>query len=258
MTPGAVSNPLLEAARGYARRDWPVFPVKPGGKVPLTQHGLKDASLDPAELAGWWRRWPNANVAVRTGADARLVVLDVDGSGGLDTLHELETGHEPLPATASVVTPGGGQHFYFAHPGGEVRNSAGQLGPGLDIRGDGGYVLAPPSVGANGRRYEPDARIPLAPIPAWLLGLLRSAHGRKREPVDTWVQMVRTGLPQGERNAGMARLTGHLLHRDVDVRLVAEIAHLVNTRNRPPLHDDEIDRIVESIAGRELRRRNGR
>jgi hypothetical protein len=99
--------------------------------------------------------WPDTGIAVRTGAESGLVVLDVDPQhGGDDTLAELLAAHGVLPITVECFTGGGGRHIYFRHPGGEVRNSAGKVGPGLDIRGDGGYVVAPPSPHPSGRRYE--------------------------------------------------------------------------------------------------------
>ena len=183
-------------------------------------------------------------------------MLDVDGEEGIESLRRLERQHERLPHTASVVTPRGGQHFYFRHPGGEVRNSAGKLGAGLDIRADGGYVLAPPSAAANGRRYEPDERVALAEMPEWLSERLTHAHSTGRPaPAGEWLSIT-AGLAEGERNQGLARLSGHLLARDVDARLVRDLILLVaRYRCRPPLDDHEAIRIVESIAGRELSKR---
>jgi hypothetical protein len=253
----SAGNPLLEGARRYARQNRPVFPCKPAAKVPLTGRGLLDATTDELVIAGWWQRWPDANVAIKTGRDSRLVVLDVDGEIGSESLGELERVHGELPRTATVVTPGGGQHFYFKHPGLEVRNSAGALAPGLDIRGDGGYVMAPPSIGPAGRRYEPDERAGVAVMPEWLREQA-TTPGDIPSPAPTteWLRIVH-GLGAGERNHGLARLTGHLLRRYVDVDLVAELVHLVNGRCQPPLPTAEVDRILESIAGRELRRRHG-
>ena len=252
---------LRYAALRYAAHGWPVFPCRPRMKVPATAHGLLDATTDAGLIEAWWQQWPDANVAMVTGRTSGVFTLDADGEKGMDSLRELQRENAPLPPTARIATPGGGEHRHFKHPGEHLRNSAGQLGPGLDTRGDGGYVLVPPSVGAGGRRYESIERAPLAPAPDWLLERLRGCsqhvpNGQcRREPTDTWVAYVRDGLPAGERNAGLARLVGHLLHQDVDVHLVAEIAHLVNTRCRPPLDSTEVDRVVASIAGREVRRR---
>jgi hypothetical protein len=251
---------LRDAALRYAAQGRPVFPCAPRVKRPLTEHGLKDATTDPGLIDAWWEQWPDANVAMRTGAPSRVVVLDTDGDEGAESRRGLERAHGPLPRTASVVTPNGGQHFYLAHPGVDVPNSAGKLGAGLDVRGDGGYVLVPPSIGSSGRRYEPDERSAIAPMPDWLQGALTRPHGERhdRTPASAWAAIVRDGLRQGERNHGLARLTGHLLSKNVDARLVREIAHLVNGRCKPPLTSHEVDCVVESIAGCELRkRRNG-
>ena len=150
--------------------------------------------------------WPDANVAGRTGRASGLVVVDVDGDEGIASLRDLERRYEPLPITASVVTPSGGQHFYFAHPGGHVPNSASALAAGLDIRGDGGYVLMPPSIGTSGRRYEPDERCPFAPLPGWLAERIATPENgeRPRTPTSVWVGIVRDGLPEGQRNDGLA------------------------------------------------------
>jgi hypothetical protein len=96
----------------------------------------------------------------------------------------------------------------------------------------------------------------MAEIPAWLLaGLVQACGGAARTPTSEWLRIVRDGLTEGERNHGLARLTGHLLRRYVDVDLAAELVQLVNARCKPPLPSGEVDRIVESIARRELQRR---
>jgi hypothetical protein len=138
--------------------------------------GLTVASIDPATIQGWWRRWPSANLAIRTGAVSGLVVLDVDPAhGGDESLEALVSDHGPLPPGRIVRTGSGGRHFYFAHPGGVIRNDAGRrLGRGLDIRGDGGYVIAPPSSHTSGSTYRWDGRERHLPNPpGWLLDRLR-------------------------------------------------------------------------------------
>jgi hypothetical protein len=138
---------MLKAALAYARRGVPVFPCEPGAKRPLTRDGHWDATKDPHAIVRWWKRWPSANVAVPTGEKSSVVVLDVDvDDGGPESLARLERVGDPVPKTARARTGGGGLHHFFRYPRGrEIRNSAGLLGAGLDVRGEGGYVVVPPS-----------------------------------------------------------------------------------------------------------------
>jgi hypothetical protein len=151
-----------------------VFPCEPGGKRPLTYNGFWDASADPRRVESWWSRWPAANLGVPTGERSGLLVLDVDpASGGPESLAALERVHGPLPRTAKARTGGGGMHVFFVYPvGEEVRNSAGKLGPGLDVRGEGGYVVVPPS--RTRGDYEWIDRSPLAGA-SWLIERLEGA-----------------------------------------------------------------------------------
>lgn len=134
---------MLRAALAYAKRGIPVFPCRTGGKEPLTPRGFKDATTDPRKVHAYWRRWPGANIGVPTGSRSGLLVLDEDRAGAIG---ELEEEQEPLPATTRARTGGGGLHLWFRLPAGvEIRNSAGRLAEGMDVRGEGGYVVAPPS-----------------------------------------------------------------------------------------------------------------
>ena len=138
---------LLKAALSYAGRTIPVFPCEPGGKRPLTYNGFWDATTNERHIKPWWGRWPAANIGVPTGERSGLLVLDVDPrDGGPKNLNTLERENGPLPRTARARTSGGGVHVFFRYPAQkEVCNSAGWLGPGLDVRGEGGYVMVPPS-----------------------------------------------------------------------------------------------------------------
>jgi hypothetical protein len=159
---------LLKAALTYARRGVPVFPCEPGAKRPLTRNGHWDATTDPHAIGRWWRRWPSANVGVPTGKKSGLVVLDVDvDDDGPESLARLEHAGAPVPKTARARTGGGGIHLYFRYPRErDIRNSAGLLGPGLDVRGEGGYVVVPPS--RTQGSYEWVDRSPLAEA-TWLI-----------------------------------------------------------------------------------------
>ncbi len=187
-------SPQLAAALSYAARGWRVFPLhsptRSGGctcgnadctqtgKHPRTHHGLKDASSAEGVLRIWWgQQWRRANVAIATGNRSGLVVLDVDPRHeGLRSLTQIQEQFGALPETLKVATGGGGEHWYFQHPGGDIlmRTGARVAGlEGLDVRGDGGYVVAPPSWHASGARYDwVDPSIPVASLPDWLLELL--------------------------------------------------------------------------------------
>lgn len=166
--------PLLRAALGYASRGRPVFPLEPRGKRPLTTHGCRDATADEAQIQAWWKRWPAANIGLATGR--RFAVLDVDGAEGYASIATLEAEHGALPGTLACITARG-EHRWFTTP--EVISNRAGLRPGLDARGEGGYVVAPPSIHMTGHVYR-WRRAPLAEAPAWLLALLRRQEVRPR------------------------------------------------------------------------------
>lgn len=169
-TLGPVHDALTYTAWG-----WHVLPIRAGAKLPATAHGFHDATDDPDRVLDWWDTQPAYGVGVATGEVSGLVVLDVD-PGGLETLRGLVAEVGPLPRTLAVHTPRGGLHGYYRHPGGRrVRCSAGKLGPNLDVRGDGGYVVAPPST-VDGKPYrwrdDPWPEPALADLPAQWVELL--------------------------------------------------------------------------------------
>jgi len=206
----------IDAALIYARRGWEVFPCHaparvPGsctcchadcsspGKHPRVRGGLNSATRDEDVIRRWWATWPNANVAVRTGAASDLVVVDIDPAhGGEDSLQSVLAAHGQLPPGRTIRTGSGGRHLYFAHPGDVVPNDVGRrLGSGLDIRGDGGYVIAPPSLHVTGGRYAVAARGGEIPdLPDWLLELVR-----KQEPPTRPMRPA----PNAEHGAAWAR-----------------------------------------------------
>jgi Bifunctional DNA primase/polymerase, N-terminal len=189
-------NTALDAALDFAARGLAVFPLnypvqrdgtlgcscgrqdcENPAKHPFWRfapNGLKNATTDPAQVTEWWRRNPSLNIGLATGS---VIVIDVDPRhGGFETWAALENHHDLLPLTWTVHTGGEGRHLYFAAPDGvTIRNSVGRLGPGLDVRGVGGSIIAPPSRHISGRLYEwleaPDDA-PLAPLPGWLIDKL--------------------------------------------------------------------------------------
>jgi len=147
-------GPILAASLAYAALGWPVLPVQPRGKRPILRDWPAAASTDPATIRAWWEQWPDANVGVVTGPRSGLAVLDIDPrAGGNASLAELEARVGVLPGTALVVTGSNGSHLYFRHPGEHITSRAHSLGRGLDVKADGGQVIAPPSVHPCGCRY---------------------------------------------------------------------------------------------------------
>lgn len=158
----------LEAALNYRNRGWSVVAVhgvrngrctcskgarcSSPGKHPIgswKEYQQRHASEE--EVRSWFRKHPHANVGIVTGEISGLVVLDIDGKEGLENLAALNF---EIPETFMVETGGGGQHHYFAYPPGGLSNSASKIAPKVDIRADGGFVVAPPSMHVSGRRYE--------------------------------------------------------------------------------------------------------
>lgn len=165
---------IEKAAVEYLSRGWSVIPVRERAKRPaIAWKPYQEKCASEETLRNWFRRNPERNVAVVTGALSGLVVVDVDPRhGGKESLRQLEREHGKLPDTVESMTGGGGRHLYFAHPGGEVHNRT-NIEPGVDLRGDGGCIVAPPSIHPSGKPYRWKKRhapgeIELAPLPDWL------------------------------------------------------------------------------------------
>ncbi len=249
-----IPTPKLKAALAFARRGIPVFPCKPGGKEPLTRHGFKDATTDPRKITAWWTRYQNANIGVPSGERSGLLVVDVDPRhGGTGSLAALAAEHGELPATTTSKTGSGGMHIMFKYPAGSsIRNSAGKLGPGLDVRGCGGYVLAPGSVTKS--PYEWLDRSPLADIPDWVLQKLREpSRGHRAKPREkTRVKKppIPVGeIPEGTRNWSLYREGCRLRARGYDrTAILASLEQTNSDRCAPPLEPAELEKIATSAA----------
>lgn len=149
---------MYDAAIEYAKKGFAVFPLKYRDKVPLTRNGCKDATTDAAQIKAWWQKYPNANIGLATGSVSQnvfVIDLDIDEDRGIDGYHSLEDWqreHGDFPETWTAITGRGGYHLYY-RGNGKIKNRAGII-DGVDIRGNGGYVVAPPSIHKNGNRYE--------------------------------------------------------------------------------------------------------
>lgn len=209
-----MTRELRNAALDYADRGWRVLPLRPRHKAPLGRlvpHGKDDATADLRTVFRWWRAVPTANVGVSCHPSG-VVVIDVDPrNGGDDALHDLERDLGPLPETVSAETGGGGWHYLFRHPGGDL---VGVLVDGVDVK-DHGYVVAPPSVHPSGRRYTWDlspADVPVADLPDAWVARLRTPRALRRDPDLT----VHTDHPDPLRNIPAAVYVARLTRRDVD------------------------------------------
>lgn len=193
-----------EEALQYAKRGWHVVPILKGEKRPVMDAWQDEATTDEGIIERWWKNPRVQGVGIVTGPKSGLFVLDVDvddGKWGDETLQDLEAKHGQLPETLEVITGSGGRHYYFRWPEGvDVRNSAGQLGPGLDIRGQGGQVIAPGSIHPKHQAtYEweggitPDD-IPVAHAPQWLLDLCQPKASIHREDQANNDRRIETGV----------------------------------------------------------------
>jgi hypothetical protein len=267
---------MIEDALAYARRGWHVFPLhhiingrctcgkakcRSPGKHPRTRHGLKDATTEEPTVTAWWTKTPDANIGVPTGKASGFVVLDVDTQhGGEESLRQLEKEYKKLPDTPISLTGGGGQHLLFAYPdppGQDVQNRV-ALREGLDVRADGGYIVAPPSNHISGRNYEwevlyhPDTVTP-PPLPDWLLLLIEMrelpSQAEGQDPLDAAID---TGVEEGQRNDMAARLSGRYFGRGLSAKEVETLLIGWNQRNRPPMPIAELVAVITSVAKREL------
>ena len=235
---------IEQFALEYLRRGWSVIPIRPHDKRPAIRWlEFQQRLATEDEVKDWFQRWPDGNVGVVTGVVSGLVVLDIDPKhGGDSSFAKLIQEHGPLPHTIEARTGGGGRHVYFAHPGGIVRNRVG-LVPGIDLRGDGGCVVAPPSIHASGKAYswlpgQGAQSAALAPMPSWLMHEATGVHQPPGHSLDYWRILVKEGVAEGERNNTIASLTGHLLWHGVDPDVAQELLLCWNRiRCQPPLSD---------------------
>jgi hypothetical protein len=248
---------ILKAALEEASNGVPVFPCKPGSKAPLTTNGHLDATTDKSRITAWWNRYPGANPAMPTGERSGVFVLDVDADKwGFGSLEALEEEHGELPPTWTVRTGGGGLHYYFRLPPDvEIRNSAGKLGRGLDVRGEGGYVLLPGSVTEGA--YEVLERHQIADAPAWLVKLLRepsvSPVGDIRPRQRSAANANADGPPilEGERDNTLASIAGKLHDGTRTLSdLEAELLEINERRCVPPLPERQVLKTARSIYKR--------
>lgn len=278
----ALAHPTpAAAAAAYAALGLAVFPAhtvdgngccscgtecgRNAGKHPRTTNGLLAASCDADQVRAWWQRWPDANVAVATGAASGVCVLDVDPAhGGLESIEVLEADHGCLSPTWCVETGGDGLHLWFLLENSGLRNSAGRLGPGLDVRANGGYVIVPPSRHRSGIAYQwaptwHPTLVDLAPAPPWLVILALHAPPNKMIPPDDAPIGTAIGgnhfapatraVAHGARNATLTSLAGAMRRKGCGERAIVAALLVENVeRCEPPLTEAEIATIAHSVC----------
>lgn len=263
-----------DAIAGYLAAGWAIAPlhsIRDGrctcgrpdctspGKHPiaaLTPDGFKGATTDRATTTYWLDNAPWMNVALPTGREQGFVVVDVDiDHDGLETIDRLERRYGVLPATRLVQTGGGGLHLYFAAPDKPLKNSAGRIGRGVDVRADGGYVVSPPSIHLSGRCYEwadPDA--PILPMPGWLLARAQAdpvpiTNARSFSGRTPASDRYRDPVGDGQRNVTLAKVAGSMRRQGLDERTIADSLLSHNARYcSPPLPEREVVQVARSIS----------
>lgn len=273
----AYDNALAFASDGYRVLPiWPPIETDDGGytcacgnaacrspaKHPigrLAPNGVLDASSDAAVIAAWHADAPGCNWGVATGEG--FIVLDVDSAKGAGRLRELIQDHDNWQGNIAptwCVSTGrpGARHFYYRTDL-DIRCSAGRLGKHLDIRGRGGFVIIAGSRHISGHRYawwdrhHPSSHA-MAKLPDWLGQLLTEPAKPRPKPAEFWRELTANGVDEGCRHDSLCKLVGHLAANFVDPLVAHELVASWNRdRCRPPLGDDEVERVVADIFARE-------
>jgi hypothetical protein len=239
---------MLAAALRYAAHGWPVFPLKPGGKDPLTSHGFKDATTSAERIREWWRRCPNANIGLPTGKSSGVVALDLDGPAAPQSLLELGA----AVVTLTSVTDKG-HHLLFQCPPYPVRSRV-RLKPDIDVRGDGGYIILPPSVHPSGRSYHWDEQnhmgwgTALAVLPSIVSDALVSSETGSSD-LTTTAAAEPPPIPEGQRNDTLFRLGCAMRGKGFTAQEIEAALLVANkTRCEPSLPEPEVRRIASSTG----------
>ena len=241
---------MLEAALEYEDAGYAVIPISPGKKHPPLVEWKQYQQYRPTreQVRQWWTTYPNANIAILTGAVSNLSVVDFDGEQGQESF--LKYLQQSLPASRIHATPRGRHLFLKFHP--ELTTGAGFL-PGVDVRSEGGYVIAPPSV-VDGNHYTVfrDREVAeLSFVPPALTGRQPTNGTATQDPVESlsWVSdALLNGVDISGRNQMAARLIGYFTSKDIPIDIVAAIMDNFAERCRPPMNRHELQRTIESVT----------
>lgn len=242
-----MASSMYECAIAYANIGLAVFPLTYKGKIPLTKNGCKEATTDAAKIKAWWQTWPDANIGIATGkVSGGLFVIDVDNGGeksGLQSIQAWEKVNGALSESWMAKTGGNGYHVFYRSEK-DIRNRAGIL-PNVDIRGEGGYVVAPPSLHGSGKRYEwlkPPTNYNLADAPEHVLRLLFDR--KSAEPNFS----ITSTIQAGERNSTLFKLASSLQAKGLsDAAILAAVQVENQEKCNPPLGDKEVQLICNSV-----------
>lgn len=243
---------MVKFALEYAQKyGWAVFPVSNKTKKPLTPHGCKDAKKTAGPIKAWWKKWPDANIGIATGNMSELIVidLDMDEDEGKDGIHELvlwERENGDLPETAKVITGRGGNHLYFHYKGDQIKNRTGIL-EGIDVRADGGYVIAPPSVHPNGTLYEWESPLDDVPVSELNDEVQRFLDAGKQTKEHGKQFQLPERIGSGMRNTTLHKLACSMQAQGLsDDAILSAVAAENAERCDPPLDEEEVEKIVQS------------
>lgn len=242
VTQMADNHEMMKAALEYISQGFKVFPVKLD-KTPYTPHGLRDATQTVQGVREYWTKYPDAGIGIVTDDS---VVLDFDAkSGGLDSLQVIEKKYG-LPLTRVHITGGRGFHYIYHNPDGRnIRNATKFLGyAGVDLRANGGYIVAPPSPHLSGNDYAVYTDIAPTDASLWLL-----EAATVRTPAKTAASDTDTIITQGTRNDTLTRLAGTMRNRGMSAEAI-EAALLAENKQKcnPPLTDNEVINIARSVS----------
>lgn len=229
---------IAEQAKKYLSHNISVIPVGKN-KIPLISwKKYQTERATEKDIEEWWAKWPDANLGVITGKISGITVIDVEAGGDISK----------FPSTSIIRTGGGGYHLYYQYsPGFENKT---RVFPLTDIRGEGGFVVAPPSVHSSGQKYQVQERRTLAPFPVELFG-------GKKEKVNDWAEIIK-GVNEGSRNANAAKIAGKLLKAFAPNDWEGSVWFILakwNSGNVPPLSEYELRNTFKSIAKKELAKR---
>ena len=266
----------LQQLQYYSQRNLPIFPLywmsgdecscgkkdcRSQGKHPLVCDGFKSATTDISKILRWHEKWPHANWGIRTGdavnGGSGLLVVDIDqNSGGFENWEMLRSEHPgELIETVTVETGGGGVHLWFVYPSGtNIRSGAGVLGPGIDIRADGGYVVVPPSQTRKFYKFDLNPiETPIAHPPDWLLSLLNGSSESSRTQTNG-ITRKDAQVSQGERHQALSKLGGSMRRLGmIEDEILAALLAIRDKRfahGDHPVSDDEVAKVAEWVANK--------